>query len=1165
MNRRKFIIGGGQLIFASGIARSIPLVGKQMRLLAAEETPPDPNPNWASPEYHATANASSYVDDPPGGYIPYNVFSNNPHDGWETLHQADRAWLQIDFPQARPVSELWILPHTLPYDIIGQDPYMMTYSRAKLLEWPRKVQCSVAGGQTVTRDLPQTYDYQIIALSQTVETNFVRITVADVRTKPGGRETGLAKVRVYARRHEPGFDVDVYSMYDVHQGRPVQSATLHLVNPGEEIRDAQLTVSREGSVLMRVPLAPIPARAASHQDVWISAPFAETALTLELRAGRLGVGRPQTVRVPAYDTYFSHGVFALNCTCHNDLGWLNTQKKTADYRSEEIILPAMKLLSQYPEFRYSMESTTYLMEFLERHPEKRDEMAQYMRENRFVWGASYVQCLEGHVGPEKLARQFYFGKRWLEQTFPGVHTYFYVKTDPPAMVFQMPQLLERAGVKYIVQGRMPYGFYNWEAPDGTVTLTYAYHYADPMQLLDAKGNQGWLHYARERAAYYASHDLPHMFIYDYTSDYLPPQPALPPYTRRQNAAMERFAAAWNEHFAGQPNRQIHPPRMEFVEPERFLDEFTRSPLDITTLRGEWPLNWAYYDEPGHRQGLLWGREAHNELLAAERLFSGLGESEGFGSYPEETFTEAWKANCWPDHGWGGNRGTVTDSVYVASYAKSRRLADHLLGEAGSRLAKRAKKGSRRQIPLVVFNPVSWPRTDLVEFEFKLPPGWSGLTIRDETGKELPYERRASADGSANKITMIASEVPSVGYRTLYLEPGSSFGPTETPMTGDEAENDYFRLTFGPGGIKSLYDKKRKWEVLRTEKFAAGEVLQFTAPGDAWEDPKKVTMEDFDKTSNHDFPVKSFTRGPVRTSALREANFRHFTLREWFHLYHDLDRVDIDVEVANWDGTKSRELRVAFPINLEAWYRLSYETQFGTIEMRKDMLDFSLLPPDKYTAFRPDLYGGDHPLAFREAINWIDASSQGYLGSGCLAASDITLHLFRDETPQPVAYPVLQHVLLSTRKSLAWNPLDWFTQKGSYRYRMSLMPHGGDWRQRYLEAIGFNYRLAGFLGSAEGTPLGETFPDSGTFLKLEPSSLVLTAMKKAEGNDQRIVIRFYEAEGNESTARVELSKPIRQAWRASLIEYDEAPLQPLRDGRLEFLVKPWEIVTIKVAV
>jgi hypothetical protein len=139
-------------------------------------------------------------------------------------------------------------------------------------------------------------------------------------------------------------------------------------------------------------------------------------------------------------------------------------------------------------------------------------------------------------------------------------------------------------------------------------------------------------------------------------------------------------------------------------------------------------------------------------------------------------------------------------------------------------------------------------------------------------------------------------------------------------------------------------------------------------------------------------------------------------------------------------------------------------------MGKDELNFSLLPASPISLpFSLKLYGGDQPLPFREAINWVDASDDRYLGHGCLSASDCTVHRFRDETDHPASYPVLQHVLLSTRKSIAWNPVYWFTQKGSYRYRMSLLPHGGDWRSRYRGAIGFNYPLLAFVNSESQGP------------------------------------------------------------------------------------------------
>jgi alpha-mannosidase len=356
----------------------------------------------------------------------------------------------------------------------------------------------------------------------------------------------------------------------------------------------------------------------------------------------------------------------------------------------------------------------------------------------------------------------------------------------------------------------------------------------------------------------------------------------------------------------------------------------------------------------------------------------------------------------------------------------------------------------------------------------------------------------------------------------------------------------------------------KLEVLKTDKFFGGEVLQFTAPGYAWDDTEVVTTEDFDKTSHHAFRALSFSQGPVMTTAVREAQFKHFRLRQAFHLYRRLDRLETDVEILNWDGPKARELRVAFPIDLPKDFRLSYEVPFGTVEIGKDEIDFSLLPTNRDCQFVSAVYGGDKALPFREAINWIDASSDRYQKFGCLAASNCTVHLFADQTDNPVAYPVLQHVLLSTRKSQAWNPDYWFTQEGSHSFRMALYPHSGGWRARYREGISFNYPLMAFVSSGAGSN-SAAHPPSAEFLRLEPANLIMTALKKSEDDDS-ISLRFFEAEGRAAVrAHVQLFRPIKQAWKTNLIEEESEAVPVTARGTVELEVKPWEIVTLKLAI
>ena len=692
MNRRRFLKGAGTLPVSWTISHGLVWAPSRTLLRAAEESTEPTNPNWTDESFKPEVEVSSYFPVPPWGYRPTNIFSKNMSSGWQANGQRAGAWLKISFPEAHPVREIWILGRPLPSDVVGKDIYMEIHSRAKFFAPPRRIRISLSDGTATTAELRDCDFFQIITLPEQRMSRYVLISVEEVWGGPETQETGIAKVKVFPSSHQAGFEIKVHPMYDARNGEPVQAATLNLINPGDQIIGAGLTVSQNGVRLLKIPLDSVLGRAATDQRIWIPAPLSDVMMDFNLEAGGSLLGLPRALKIPAYHCYFDGGVFALHCTCHNDLGWLDTPEKTADARSSEIILPALKLLKEYPEFRYSMESTVYLMEFLDRHPEKRAEMYEMMKDRRFLWGASYVQCLEAHVGPENLVRQFYYGRRWLRKNFPGVDTVTYYKTDPPSLTLQMPQILAKAGVKFLIQGRIPFGLWRWEAPDGSSVLTYpiaATHLFDPKG-----GDDGWLPFAAGREPYYASHELPPELMFDYSYDYLPPQPDLPPYVLEQNESMKRFAESWNKHWTSRPDRQIHPPRMVFTTPEAFLEKFIQDAPNVPTLKGDYPINWAYYDEPGHREALLAGRLAHNQLLTAERINVGLGLDAGFQDYPQPGFTRAWMANCWPDHGWGGGKDAEGDEVLIASYEKSKSLADELINQAGSMLVKENSEDPR---------------------------------------------------------------------------------------------------------------------------------------------------------------------------------------------------------------------------------------------------------------------------------------------------------------------------------------------------------------------------------------------------------------------------------------------------------------------------------------
>jgi alpha-mannosidase len=381
-----------------------------------------------------------------------------------------------------------------------------------------------------------------------------------------------------------------------------------------------------------------------------------------------------------------------------------------------------------------------------------------------------------------------------------------------------------------------------------------------------------------------------------------------------------------------------------------------------------------------------------------------------------------------------------------------------------------------------------------------------------------------------------------------------------PISGDSIENDQLKVKFGAGGITSVFDKTGQRELLKTDKFFGGEVIQMGAPGWAWESLSSVDMTGFDKTSQHPFKTIHAEESPLRYIVEKEAVMALFTLRERFILNKHSRELIIEADVLNWTGEKEKELRIAFPLNMDKSFRASYEIPFGTVEMGRDEIDYSYLPDNYETQFNDKYDRKDLP--FREAVNWVDVSTGNYKGNGCLLASDMTFHLFRDETTDPVDYPVVQHVLLSSRKSLAWNPDYWFTQKGSHSYRMALYPHDGNWRFAYKNGLAFNSPLKAFCGKGETAGSTVHLPTSKSLLSLSPSNLITSTLKQAE-DETGLFLRFYEAEGRYTKAKIAGFKAFSKVYLTDMLEYNLEEIQVQSDGSIEISVKPWEIINLKI--
>ena len=613
---------------------------------------------------------------------------------------------------------------------------------------------------------------------------------------------------------------------------------------------------------------------------------------------------------------------------HQDIAWMDSPEKCIVFRDKNCITPALAMMAKDPAYSFTMENMLNFMEYVDRHPERAEEIARLTREGRMEWGATFNQPYESLNSGEQLIRQAYFGRLWIKRNFPGADARVYFNPDVPGRAAQMPQILAKSGIPYLVMSRYHEGFYRWTSPDGTSVLAYSPgHYGNAAATLNAPPDEGAkaiLEKLAKWSGYYAARGLP------------PEYPLLNSVDFSQPTDFGGLIRNWNET-APKPKAAAV---MKYSTARRFFEAIDVKTAKLETITGERPGLWLYIHGPTHHLAISAEREAGRLLPAAEAFSTVRALLEGsFAGYPAGRLEAAWMAAIYPDHGWGGKEGQITDRLFRKKYEFARDEGREVLTSALAGIAARVKTRPEKGTPLIVFNSLSWPRTDPVTA--LVTPRTATFRLIDAADTDVPYQRLPSGDPAAPGaalIEFIARDVPAFGYKTLYLVEGAEPSPDKpAPAADDEAlENDFYRIELAPGGVKRLYDKELGRDVLDTGKFLGFEVFTMRSMGNGAGEFGRVqqpTMEGFDKTSLHQprWRLVDGESGPLRTVYLLEQPLRNCTVRERLIVYHGVKKIDCEVSLLGWDGEPYREFRLALPI-AAADGRVAYEIPLGVLEV-----------------------------------------------------------------------------------------------------------------------------------------------------------------------------------------------------------------------------------------
>lgn len=734
-------------------------------------------------------------------------------------------------------------------------------------------------------------------------------------------------------------------------------------------------------------------------------------------------------------------------------------------------------MEEYDDFTFTSSSAAFY-EWIEHNDESMfQKIKQRIQEGRWIiCGGWWIQPDCNLPGPESFARQGLIGQRYFREKF-GVTAKVGYNVDSFGHHGMLPQILQQSGMDAYVFMRpnpeekgLPARLFLWESSDGSrvkaFRIPFEYATFDHM----------------ENHIMHCKTELKNSFnrlmcFYGVGNHGGGP-------TKENIETIKKMADVMEDA------------ELVFSSPNHFFDE-------IAEIEDQLPI--VHDDLQHHASGCYsvhsevkkYNRYSENILIKAEK-FSSIAKIVTKQKYPDD-FNKAWKGvlfNQFHDI----LAGTSIEAAYEDArdlYGEVNSIASRALNDALQSISWNINIDEEKDMkPIVVFNPHSWSIKKVVEIEYGIFDNYrlpDEFIIEDVDGNEIPYQYIEPLAKIPNrKRVAFMAEVPALGYRTYKLraiKPKQSFS---TVKADDHVlENDRIRVKFNPntGGISSLYDKKMEVEVFRADA-AVPVVMEDLS--DAWGHGKLH----FNKKIGEFTPVdiKKIEEGPVRATIRVTSKYEASTIVQDFTLYKDMNKVDVNVKV-NWQE-KYKTLKIKFPVAFDH-RKVTYEIPFGHIQREAN--------------------GEEEPMQnWVDVTGRIDKTSEKIYGLSVLNdgkySGDVdgdTIHL------TVLRSPIYAHHIPYEPDLEEDYPI---IDQGIQTFTYSLLPHENSWEEARTvnHALELNQRAEVVV---ETYHKGE-LPQEDSFIHVDQEHVVLTAMKKAEDNDD-LILRFYESAGQSVTATITL--------------------------------------------
>ena len=766
---------------------------------------------------------------------------------------------------------------------------------------------------------------------------------------------------------------------------------------------------------------------------------------------------------------------------HLDTQWNWDVRTTINEYVKNTMLQNFDRLDKYPSLRFNFEGAIRYMWMKEYYPDDFRRLKNYVSNGRWHISSCSVDANDVMVSSaESIMRNWLYGNKFYKQEFGVRGGYDVMLPDCFGFSYALPSLAKHCGFKGFHTAKLAWG-------------SAAYDELPPFGIW--QGVDGSQIYAFYKPGAYDNHEI---YNKDMANDADMLNITNDNYNKYGVAAEVRYVGPRSDrggalqdnasqsgentpYWLNYSTNSSGSVKVRLATPDEFfdyLDKYRNDKYKVTD--GELPMRTHGVGSYTSRTMLkLWNRR--NELLAdAAEKTSSLAQWLGLQEYPQATISDAWIRNIWQAHH-DGITGTSIPNAYYFSmndYVLANKTFANTVQTAMGNTIK-AMDTQVEGTPVVVYNPLSFERTDIVEAHTVMLGKPDGLRVFDKDGHEVLSQISKYDETTGDMTFLFAATVPSLGYAVYdvrFGEPSQLTTKLQVNRRSRWISNGNYRVSINStGDLSSLINLDNKKQYLSTSQLQL--IYDHEDFWPSWE----ISYTDVTRTPevvDENVTIELVEDGSLRKSYRVTKGKDGSSFVQYIRMNAINNRIDVESEV-DW---QSRERM------LKASFQTAFNTPTATYDISLGTIQRGNRTPDCYEV---------------QGHQWADMSAtDGSYGLSILnnckygwdKPADNNLRLTLIHTP-------------STANSYTYQA---YQDLGANLFTYSLFPHDGGWSEQTQQAAAMlNQPLIAALAPKHAGALGKVVD----FINLNTDQVSIKAVKKAEETDEMIV-RVYEWAGKD---------------------------------------------------